>query len=188
MIDALNCAWEGNNATCKDPAKPHLVAHAIDDDGILMWFTDRSTKATSFAKQFLLNYSGTGIGSDGFGNPISKPFTQAGVTKIYAGEETVDLFGVRRGDERVPDLVGIAQLGVVWAGGKLSKIAEHGGNAQQDRHVPIVVWGAGITHQSVDDHVETTQIAPTILTLLGLDPDELRAVQIERTKALPELH
>lgn len=188
MIDALNCAWENNSASCKDPAQTHLVAHAIDDDGILMWLTDRSTKATRFAKKFLLAYSGTGIGSDTLGNAISKPFTQAGVTKIYAGEEVEDLFGTRRGDERVPDVVGIAQQGVVWAGGKLSKIAEHGGNAQQDRHVPIVVWGAGIAHQSNDDHVETTQIAPTILSLLALDPRELRAVQIERTKALPDLH
>lgn len=63
MIDALNCAWEKNSATCADPSKQHLVAHAIDDDGILMWFNDRSKAATDFAKQFLLSYSGTGIGS-----------------------------------------------------------------------------------------------------------------------------
>lgn len=33
--------------------------------------------------------------------------------------------------------------------------------------------------------VETTQIAPTILTLLGLDPNQLQAVQIEHTQVLP---
>ncbi|MBV9166537.1 MAG: hypothetical protein JO342_10310 [Solirubrobacterales bacterium] len=33
--------------------------------------------------------------------------------------------------------------------------------------------------------VETTQIAPTILHLLGLDPNELQAVKIEGTKILP---
>jgi hypothetical protein len=33
--------------------------------------------------------------------------------------------------------------------------------------------------------VETTQIAPTILDLLGLDPHALEAVQIEGTRALP---
>jgi hypothetical protein len=32
--------------------------------------------------------------------------------------------------------------------------------------------------------VETTQIAPTILDLLGLDPDALEAVQIEGTQVL----
>ena len=33
--------------------------------------------------------------------------------------------------------------------------------------------------------VETTQIAPTILRLLGLNPNALRSVQIEHTRALP---
>ena len=33
--------------------------------------------------------------------------------------------------------------------------------------------------------VETTQIAPTILKLLGLDPNALRAVRIEHTRVLP---
>jgi hypothetical protein len=33
--------------------------------------------------------------------------------------------------------------------------------------------------------VETTQIAPTILKLLGLNPNSLQAVQIEHTRALP---
>ena len=35
--------------------------------------------------------------------------------------------------------------------------------------------------------VETTQIAPTILSLLGLNPYELQAVQIEHTQVLPGL-
>ncbi len=33
--------------------------------------------------------------------------------------------------------------------------------------------------------VETTQIAPTLLRLLGLNPNALQAVQIEDTRALP---
>jgi len=37
----------------------------------------------------------------------------------------------------------------------------------------------------VDASVETTQIAPTILQLLGLDPSQLQAVHIEHTEALP---
>ena len=34
--------------------------------------------------------------------------------------------------------------------------------------------------------VATTQIAPTILKVLGLNPHELEAVNLERTKALPD--
>jgi hypothetical protein len=33
--------------------------------------------------------------------------------------------------------------------------------------------------------VETTQVAPTILQLLGIRPDALQAVQIEHTRPLP---
>jgi hypothetical protein len=33
--------------------------------------------------------------------------------------------------------------------------------------------------------VETAQIAPTILTALGLDPDQLQGVQLEHTQVLP---
>jgi hypothetical protein len=33
--------------------------------------------------------------------------------------------------------------------------------------------------------VQTSQIAPTILKLLGLDPDSLDAVRLEKTPLLP---
>ena len=188
MIDALNCAWEKYAATCKDATKPHLVAHAMDDDGILLWLNDRSPAALRFAKQFLLGYSGTGLGSDAAGNATSKPFTQAGASRFVIGEEVADFFGAKPSDDRFPDVVGIAQQGTVWAGSKLSKIAEHGGFRPENRHVPIVVWGAGIGYDVVDEHVDTNQIAPTILSELGLKPHELQAVQIEGTKRLPHLH
>ena len=38
---------------------------------------------------------------------------------------------------------------------------------------------------TISTPVETTQIAPTILTLLGLDPNQLQAVQMEHTQVLP---
>jgi hypothetical protein len=39
--------------------------------------------------------------------------------------------------------------------------------------------------QTVDTPVATTQIAPTILKVLGLAPAELDAVRLEHTKVLP---
>ena len=82
-------------------------------------------------------------------------------------------------------MVGIAQHGVVYTGGT-SKIAEHGGDDPQDRHVPILVILPGLAHgQTVSAPVETTQIAPTILRLLGLNPQALKAVRIEHTRVLP---
>jgi arylsulfatase A-like enzyme len=54
-----------------------------------------------------------------------------------------------------------------------------------DRHVLMIVSGPGIRVQVQSTSVETTQVAPTILTLLGLDPNKLTAVQKEGTQVLP---
>jgi hypothetical protein len=92
--------------------------------------------------------------------------------------------GARVGDTHAPDLIGIAQHGVVYTA-KVGKIAEHGGAAADDRHVALVVSGAGVGHRTESDTVLTTQIAPTILDLLGLDARDLQAVRAEHTEALP---
>ncbi len=185
MTDALNAAWLAKYPGSAQP----LVAHAMDDDGVLLWLNDRTT-GPAFAKQFLLGYTGTGIGSDAAGNPTSKPFTSAGLdpNQIFAGVDVANKIGVNYAtDQRAPDVIGVAQTGSVYAGGKLSKIAEHGGNNLNDRHVPIVIAGPGIKNKIVTSSVATTQIAPTILQLLGLQPRELQAVQIENTSVLPNL-
>ena len=93
--------------------------------------------------------------------------------------------GARVGDTHAPDLIGIAQQGVVYTGG-VKKIAEHGGDAAADRNVALVVSGAGVQHRDRSrPAVSTTQIAPTILRLLGLDPTALDAVRLGHTATLP---
>jgi len=47
-----------------------------------------------------------------------------------------------------------------------------------------VISGTGRPH-TIAAPVGTTQIAPTILHLLGLRPDALQAVRIEGTEVLP---
>jgi hypothetical protein len=176
IMDALNAAWAATHPT----AAP-LVAFSINDDGMLIWLTDRSTTATSFAKTFLLNRSGSG--NDINGN--AKAYTSSGLKTIFAGADAAAYFHVAAGDSRVPDVFGISQYGTVYSGGK-GKIAEHGGANPQDRDVPLVVSGGPISDYQVNDSwVETTQIAPTILRLLGLNSTALEAVQIEHTRALP---
>jgi arylsulfatase A-like enzyme len=54
-----------------------------------------------------------------------------------------------------------------------------------DRHVLMLVSGAAAPTRVVSDPVETTQVAPTILALLGLNPNQLTAVQAEGTQVLP---
>jgi len=133
---------------------------------------------SSYARQFLMNYNDATASVDG------KPVTSAGLSQIYTGVTAAQFMGVRPGDARVPDVIGLAQYGVVYTGHK-AKIAEHGGDHPEDRNVPILVSCPGAAGgTAVTKPVETTQIAPTILKLLGLNPAELQAVRIEGTQPL----
>jgi hypothetical protein len=176
ILDGLDAAWQAAH-----PGAGPLVAFAINDDGMLLWLTDRSAAATSFAKDYLLHHDG--VGNDINGNP--KAYTASGLRAAYAGAAAAAYFGVPAGDARAPDVLGIAQVGSVYTG-KKAKIAEHGGDNPADRHVALVVSGKPIENVgNSDEPVATTQIAPTILELLGLDPNQLKSVQIEHTAALP---
>jgi predicted AlkP superfamily pyrophosphatase or phosphodiesterase len=177
IISALDAAWLAAHPTAKAP----LVAFSINDDGMLIWLNDRSSAATAFAKNFLLSHSG--VGNDIDGN--AKPYTASGLKTVFAGADVAAYFHVPAGDPRVPDVFGISVVGTVYTGGT-GKISEHGGANLQDRDVPLVVSGSGVDgHEVIRKTVETTQIAPTILELLGLNPNALQAVTIEHTRALP---
>jgi hypothetical protein len=106
---------------------------------------------------------------------------------VYAGLGAARYFGVPVSDPNHPDIWGVVQHGVVYTGGT-GKIAEHGGADPQDRDVPLVVYAPAVVGPNlVDQTVATRQIAPTILRLLGLDPQSLDAVRIEGTRILPGL-
>jgi Type I phosphodiesterase / nucleotide pyrophosphatase len=179
IIDALNAAW------AKHHAGHSLVPFSVNDDGMLLWFDNQwrhDPTAAPFAKNFLQHYNIAGGSVDG------KDITAAGLSQIYAGADAARLFNVTPGNPRVPDLVGISQYGVVYTG-KKAKIAEHGGDHPEDRNVPIVISGPGIDPAGfVTTPVETTQIAPTILQLLGINPHELQAVANEGTSSLLPAH
>lgn len=55
ILDALNAAWAAGH-----PGVAALVTFSIDDDGMLLWLSDRSAAATAFAKQWLLSHPATG--------------------------------------------------------------------------------------------------------------------------------
>jgi arylsulfatase A-like enzyme len=177
ILDALNAAWNQKFQGGNPNATP-LVAFGIDDDGMIIWLNDRSKKATDFARAFLLSYHDSSASVDG------KPVKSAGLSQVYAGSAAAQLIGVNESDSRVPDVIGLAQYGVVYTSHK-GKIAEHGGDHLEDRNVPILVARPnGPAGTAVTNPVETTQIAPTILKLLGLNPKELQAVQLEDTQTL----
>jgi hypothetical protein len=177
IIKDLDDAWNSSHQGGNPNATP-LVAQGTDDDGMLLWLSDRSKTATDFAREFLLNYNDSSASVDG------KHVTSAGLYQVYTGAAAARLIGVDQSDPRVPDVIGIAQYGVVYTGGT-KKIAEHGGDHLEDRNVPILVaWHGAAGGTAVTAPVGTTQIAPTILELLGLDPKELEAVHIEGTEPL----
>ncbi|MFD5405787.1 alkaline phosphatase family protein [Streptomyces griseorubiginosus] len=176
LLDGLNAAWKKLH-----PAAGDLVAHSVDDDAMLLWLTDRSQAATEFAKRYLLAQSGTGTDI----NAAPRTFTRSGLSKVYAGKAAARYFHVEAGDARVPDIFGVARYGVVYTGGT-KKIAEHGGAHADDLDVPLVVSGASVPDGVRDSaSVQTKQIAPTILNLLGLNPRSLKAVREEHTTVLP---
>src|SRR5262249_30584220 len=88
-------------------------------------------------------------------------------------------------DSRSPDIVVLPTPGVIYAGRKSTKLAEHGGWAVGDLNVGMLVSNPGLSRRTVKSPVTTAQVAPTILKLLGLDPQDLQAVQKEKTDELP---
>jgi Type I phosphodiesterase / nucleotide pyrophosphatase len=85
-------------------------------------------------------------------------------------------------DSRTPDFIAITSHGVICTSG--SKLAEHGGFSNDDRNVLLLLSATNLQPATVDGTVYTTQIAPTILFALGLDPFQLDAVREEHTDVL----
>jgi hypothetical protein len=63
--------------------------------------------------------------------------------------------------------------------------AEHEGFNENETHVPLLVVHSSLTPGQNRAPVTTTQIAPTILSLLNINPSALMAVQLEGTSVLP---
>ncbi|MGN6744492.1 MAG: alkaline phosphatase family protein [Amnibacterium sp.] len=179
VIDALNAAWGGAH-----PGAAPLVDFSVDDDGMLLWLSDRSASARDFAAHYLLTHAAPANTITDPKGTYSTNVHASGLTRVLTGAAADRFVGARAGDSHAPDLIGIAQYGVVYTGG-VKKIAEHGGDATADRHVPLVVAGAGARRGVDGKDVSTTQIAPTILALLGLAPQSLTGVRIDHTAVLP---
>ncbi|MDP9117793.1 MAG: alkaline phosphatase family protein [Actinomycetota bacterium] len=179
IIDAMNAAW-----ALKNPAAAPLVAFSVDDDGMLMWLANRSASALAFAKRYLLTHSAPANRAGDPKGVYSSTVLKSGLTRVYTGTAADALVSAPNGDSHAPDLIGIAQHGVVYTGG-VKKIAEHGGAGADDRDVALVVSGAGAQVGISSASVQTAQIAPTILSMLGLAPQELQAVRADHTAVLP---
>jgi hypothetical protein len=66
-------------------------------------------------------------------------------------------------------------------------IGDHGGFAHDDTNDMLLVAHPDFQAQTVSDATATTQVAPTIIKALGLNPAALDAVRIGGTPVLPEV-
>jgi hypothetical protein len=179
IIDAINAAW-----TAKTGDPNNLIVAGTDDDLWQSYLSVKTQDAADFVADYLWSHPATAqlYNNDGVQRGTEQ-VAHSGLAQIYAGHGAADFFGVPYLDPRYPDVFGRVQVGVVYTGG--TKIAEHGGDNPADRDVPILVYAPTVKAGSNGQWVETTQVAPTILQLLGLDPNSLQAVQQEGTQVLP---
>jgi arylsulfatase A-like enzyme len=145
-----------------------------DDDVGLIWLRDQSQMASAVATlQANLGCTATGICADG---------SQA---SILSGAALAAKFG-DPAQGRTPDIIVQPNPGVIYTSSK-AKDAEHGGNAPDDSHLGLLVAYPGLQAATNATTVSTTQVAPTILKSLKLDPNALQSVAVEGTQVLPGL-
>ncbi len=156
------------------------IAQTTDDDISLMWLKDQSQETTA-VNALMADKAGANT---------------ARVQYVLSGQPLADRFNSPLVDPRTPDLIVQPIPGTIYSG-SIAKVAEHGGFSTDDTHVAlIVVNGARLTGNGggngggnvVDDRVTTSQVAPTVLAALGLNPGKLDAARIEHTQVLPDFN
>jgi Type I phosphodiesterase / nucleotide pyrophosphatase len=143
-----------------------------EDDVSLLWL--KPGASTSDAVNLLeSNGSAIGLGQILYGPQLAMMFGKPGLP-------------ADGGDSRTPDIIVTPNVGVVYTG-STKKQSEHGGFALDDTHVIMLVSNPWLHGRTVDSPVETMQVAPTIVAMLGIDPSKLLAVRKEGTAVLPDL-
>jgi hypothetical protein len=153
-----------------DPVAQAIVnAGENEDDIALIWLQDQSVAAA--AAQWLRDHNAA-----------------AGlhIQQVLSGDLLKLRFRDPATDDQTPDIIVVPELGVIYTG-STAKNAEHGGFSNDDTNVALIVSQPGMQQKVIKGAVLTTQIAPTVLKALGLNPAELKAVQIEHTEVLPGL-
>jgi arylsulfatase A-like enzyme len=156
-----------------------------EDDISQLWLSPGNTTATNTvaAVNFLeTNAKTAGIGQIFYGSSLETMSNAPGVPAVNGPCCTL----LPGGDPQTPDIIVAPNIGVIYTG-SASKQEEHGGFAFDDTNVMLLVSNSGLKPRTVTAWVETMQVAPTILQILGLDPGSLDAVQTEGTLVLPGL-
>jgi hypothetical protein len=148
--------------------QPGLMAEGIGDTIYMIWLKDQSKTGAVVAA-------------------LTAKQAYAHILRILSEEGVKLMFRDPLHDPRTPDIIVEPDFGVIYANPKTTGIAEHGGFNDEDTHVPILIANPAFSSRTIQTAVQTSQIAPTILKMLGLDPQKLEAVKIEKTQVLPGL-
>ncbi len=140
---------------------------AQDDDIALIWLQDQSQTPAAAA---YLNANAGALFID----------------EVLSGAELKLKFNDPATDSRTPDIIVQPVYGTIYTT-STKKNAEHGGFSFGDTNVGLIVSNPDIHAREVKTAVATSQVAPTILELLGIDSDALKSVRIEKTTVLPGL-
>jgi hypothetical protein len=138
-----------------------------DDDIALIWLQDQSK--TKAAIDYL--------------NVNAKALF---IDEVLGGDEIELKFNDPKHDSRTPDILVQPNYGTVYTGSS-KKNAEHGGFSFGDTNVGLIVSHPRLPGVTIKTPVITSQVAPTILQALDLEPEALNAVRVEHTAILPGL-
>jgi hypothetical protein len=138
-----------------------------DDDIALIWLQDQSkTKAA-------IDY-------------LNANAQALFIDEVLGGDELKLKFNDPAHDSRVPDIIVQPIYGTVYTG-STAKNAEHGGMSFGDTNVGLIVSNPRLPSVVLKTPVATSQVAPTILQALDIEPEALKSVVVEHTAVLPGL-
>ena len=149
-----------------DSVQKGLAAHITTDTIGLIWLKDSAKTAAVV-------------------NAYRERMESLGIAEILSGEKLGLLMNTAEEDSRMPDMILQPELGVIWADKNAAILSEHGGMQNEDTNVALLVSGRQLTGRVDKTWVPTTQIAPLILRILGMEKMDLQALHQEHTPALP---
>jgi len=150
---------------CTPPAQ--ACGFVQDDDIALIWLQDQSQT------QAVADYLNANAGA-------------LFIDEVMSGAELKLKFNNPETDSRTPDIIVQPIYGTTYTGSS-KKNAEHGGFSFGDTNVGLIVANSALHARVVKTPVATSQVAPSILKALGINPSELHSVRKEGTTVLPLL-
>jgi hypothetical protein len=154
----------------ESPLNPTGIG-ATEDDVSVLWLK-KGVNVETAVGILEANATAIGMGEIFYGPSLAINYNVGG---LEPGEDT-----------RSPDIIVTPNVGVIYSN-STSMVGDHGGFGHDSTNVMLMVSNPGFSAQTVSAETATRQVAPTILSALGLSPSALQAVRMEGTTPLPEV-